>query len=76
MREATRGAWTTALVKPRRTPNPAPADAEPGHGSDHAFAPNRGGLDPLPIRHHGQKGNLMGKIDVLTRFPRLLQKRS
>src|SRR5438876_188243 len=71
MCEATRGAWTTALGK-------APADAEPGHGSDHASAANRGGLDPLPIRYHSQKGNhsLMGKIYVLNRFARLLQKQS
>jgi len=55
----------------------APADAEPGHGTDHAFASNRRGLDPLPIRHHSQKGNhtLMGKIYV-NRFARLLQKQS
>jgi hypothetical protein len=63
MREATKGAWTTARVKP-------PADAEAGHGSDDAFAANRGGLDPLPVRHHRQKGNhsLMGEIYILNRF--------
>jgi len=59
--------------RPRKTL----ADAESRHCSNHAFAANRGGLDPLPIRHHSQKGNhsLMGEIYLLNRFPRLLQKR-
>ena len=60
------------------SPRKIPASTESGYGSDDAFAANRGGLDPLPVRHHSQKGNhsLMRKIDILDRFSRFLQKRS